>query len=286
MPSKALLIDIRYATDSDMHRTSETLSVSTARMSELTQCLQTQFEMSPTNIRVLTDYEYTGQYAAATRANIMATLPWLCAASANGDQHLLFVLGATARDYSTNYILPMDWADAGVVTADMVILCCVLPLHANATLTVWLDCNHPQTPINQLQYMFESRAQGSATVSGVRPDGSVRVIPGEFSNDWFLKDDKGLPLPRRIVMYASVLPGATPQTARGLVGKMTTALLHILTELSFAVRNRTLVKALHVACAKLLNLEFRAVMSTSQRSLFNAWFLRNAARPGLPIRFV
>jgi hypothetical protein len=92
----------------------------------------------------------------------------------------------------------------------------------------------------------------------------------EFSNIWFQRPQ---PLPRNIVLIVSVLDGATTDVARGLIGQMTDVFLRVLRDSGDHHRNRNIVKLLNVACNLFLSRPFRPVMSLSNRTLFDVWFL-------------
>jgi hypothetical protein len=242
---------------------------------------------SPDNVRVLADYADSDTLTRdgnATRASVLQQLGWAVDGSQAQNKVVVVFLGLSRRQElcSTNQLLPSDWDSAGVVSADAVILLSVLPCHPSAVMTVWLDCNHPQLPINQLQYMFYSLTEprGTVVVTKVDSSGDVVVVPREFTNTWYLRDDKSTPLPRQVVMYASVLDGATLSQASDNVGKMTDMLLKLLPRSNYALPNRTLVKELHIACVALKRYSFRAVMSMSSRTFFNTWFLR-ATNPSI-----
>jgi hypothetical protein len=261
-------------------------------MMRMVEMLTTMYGLLPSNIRLLTDYDESAapRNGPPSRAEILAALSWLPQGLTSGDHAFLMIMSSTRREASvlTNYIIPSDHATAGIISGDLVILTCVLHLPSNSTLTIWLDSNHPTTPINQLQYMFEGRAYPKSALlrSGLDPvTGRPVVIENEFSNQWFLRDDKSTSLPLNVVMYASVMDNSTPSTASANIGKMTSVLLDVLTESQHVVRNRTLVKVLHVACNRLHLFNFRPVMSMSNRGLFNAWFLRNS-RPASMISFL
>jgi hypothetical protein len=277
----ALLIDIRYDNNAAAQR-SETLQTSTTRMQTVITMLQTNLNF-PT-VRLATDYPHPAKhYPDTTRQTLLEALTWLGQGSGPGDHLLLMVLAATDRRADTNVVLPSDWQQNGdhVVPADAIILGTVMPLHPQATLTIWLDSNHPQNPINQLQYMFYSLAEpppppaSHTTSSRINNHNHVHdVVETEFSNVWYLRDDKSpVPLPRNIVMFASVLEGATPQESRNRIGTMTDIWINLLNNYAFKVRNRTMVKLLHVACNLLHAQPFRPVMSLSHRPLFDKWFL-------------